>query len=113
MGDLAQVALQRDVVDLHDDAVDVVVDLGPPIDPGDALGGHLLDRLVAGRRGVHPKALRAQPLERLPVTLELDPLAVADLVAPDVERPLRGLAKVDLPAAARAWFSRSKAASGR
>ncbi len=96
VGDLAQVALQRDVVDLHDHAVDVVVDLAAALDPGGALGHHLLDRLVTSRRGVHAKALLAQPVERLPVACDLEPFAVAELVAPDVERPRGGDSRIEL-----------------
>ncbi len=96
VGDLAEVALQRDLVDLDHDPVDVVVDLGPPFDPGGTGGDHLLDGLVAGRRRVHPKALSGQPGERLPVAVELEALAVAELVAPDVERPRGGHGRVEL-----------------
>jgi hypothetical protein len=62
-------------VDLDDDAVDLVVELQPPLLPLDARGGHLVDRL-------EPLGVR--------IRAELDAFAMARSVDPDRERPVGG-----------------------
>ena len=50
-------------------------------------------RVAALDVGVHREAVLAQPLERLEVALELDPLQRADRVGPDRQRARRGHAR--------------------
>ncbi len=96
VGDLAEVALQRDLVDLDHDPVDVVVDLGAAVLPGGAHGRDLVDRVVTSGVGINPEALVAQPFESPPMARDLEPLGVAELVDPDVERSRGGDRRVEL-----------------
>jgi hypothetical protein len=65
-------------VDLDDDSVDLVVELGAPQLPDAAALGDLVDRLDALREGVDREAVALQPLQRLPVRRQLDALVRAD-----------------------------------
>ena len=97
-------------VDLDDEAVDLVVELDPLRLPEAADLGHRFDRLVPLREGVRAEAMLAQPLERLPVRVELDSLGGSEAVHPDRERPGGGDRRVLLaqePAAAFLGFGAS------
>ena len=94
--DDAEAPLQLDVVDLDHDAVDLEVERAAALLPAQALG----DDVVLGAElldvAVDAEAVLAQPLERLPVARERDPLGRADRVAPHRQRPLGGELRVEL-----------------
>ena len=92
----AEPLLLVDGVDLDDDAVDLVVELEPLRLPLGALPRDRLERLVALRVRVRAEAALAQPLERLPVRAELEPVGAADAVDPDREVALGGDLRVEL-----------------
>ena len=80
----AEAALLVERVDLDHDPVDLVVELDAPASPTRAHARRdLLDRLEPLRERVRAEAVLAQPLERLPLRLELEALALADAVDPD------------------------------
>src|SRR5206468_1437265 len=83
----AEPALLVEVVDLDDDAVDLVVELRAPPLPRSARVGDRFDRLEPLGKRVDREAVLLEPLQRLPVRRELDPFARADAVRPDRERP--------------------------
>ena len=99
--DDAQAPLQLVVVDLDDDAVDLVVELAAPLLPPPAAFHDGVHVGQPGHIGVHLEAVRAQPLEGLPVRGELDPLGGPDPVAPHRERPRGGQRRIELPNRAR------------
>ena len=102
----AEPALQVQVVDLHHHAVDLEVERLAPLLPRPAGRDHLVERVVALDVGVDLEAVLAQPLERLEVALELDPLERADRVGPHRQRPRRGDARVELADRARGGVAR-------
>src|SRR5439155_3289412 len=75
---------------------DFVVELDPPPLPVRAPSRHVLDRLEQLDEGIRAKTVVAQPLERLHMRRELDPLAVARSVDPDRERSLSRDLRVEL-----------------
>ena len=99
--DHAEPPLQLVVVDLDHHAVDLEVERAAALLPGQALR----DRLVLGVElldvAVDAEAVLAQPLERLPVARERDPLGGADAVAPHRERALGRELRVELADRAR------------
>ena len=72
--DHAELALELEVVDLHHHAVDLEVEPVAALLPGVAGRHHLVDGVVHLHVRVHAEAVLAQPLERLVVGLELEPL---------------------------------------
>ncbi len=92
----AEPALELEVVDLHDDAVDLEVQRAAAVLPGEALRDHLVLGLEPLDVAVDAEAARAQPLQRLPVRLEAQALDRADGVAPHGERALGGELRVEL-----------------
>jgi hypothetical protein len=80
--DDAQLALEGEVVDLHHNAVDLEVKRRAPLLPGVAGGQYLVDLVVDLDVAVDLEAVLAQPLERVEVRLELEPVELADAVAP-------------------------------
>ena len=94
--DDAQPALELELVDLDDDPVDLELERTPPLLPGATLG----DDLVLGRQlldvGVDREAVRAQPLERLPVGVQREPLGNPDRVAPQRQRSVGGELRIEL-----------------
>src|SRR5205085_12483440 len=77
-------ALLVERVDLYDDAVDLVVELGAPHLPFAACGRDVLDRLEALRIGIRAEAALPEPAQRLRVRGQVvDPLAVPGSVHPD------------------------------
>ena len=81
----AESPLLVDRVDLADDAVDLVIELDPPLLPLGAHARDVLDRLVPLGEGIRAEAAGPQPLERLPLALEFDPLVRSETVDPDRE----------------------------
>ncbi len=94
--DRPEPALQLEVVDLHDHAVDLEVELPAPLPPGLACRDHLVLGGELGDVRVHAEAVRPQPLERLGVRGEGEALRRADAVAPHGERALRREGRVEL-----------------
>ena len=94
--DHAELALQLEVVHLHHHAVDLEVEPVAPLLPGAAGRDHLVDAVVDLHVPVHLEAVLPQPLERLAVGLERDPLERPHAVAPDRQRPRRGELGVEL-----------------
>ena len=94
--DDAQLALRLEVVDLHDDAVDLEVEVLAPLLPGMACLDDRGEVVVQLDVAVHLEAVGAQPLERLEVGLEVEALAGADAVAPDRQGPRRCQLRVEL-----------------
>ena len=92
----AEALLLVERVHLDDDAVDLVVELDALRLPLRALARDRLERLVALRVRVHAEAALAQPLERLPVGGELDPVAPAGAVDPDGQVALGRDLRVEL-----------------
>ena len=126
--DRAQPALQLEVVDLHDDAVDLEVEPAPALLPAQALRDHLLLVVEQLDVGVDPEPVLAQPLQRLPVGVEAtarrrpppgSPRSTAAAarrsagsswrIVPAAE--LRGFMNVDSPASARRSLSAAKSAA--
>ena len=94
--DDAQLAPERPLVDLDDDAVDLVVELVAALLPPAAALDHRLDvGVVAGVR-VDLEAALAQPLDLLAVRGEVEAAGGADAVRPDRERPFGGERRVEL-----------------
>ena len=93
----AELALHRDLVDLDDDPVDLVLDVVPVLARVHDEGLDLLDRVddpeVVGHR--QPPCLRA--LVGLALPLQLEPLALADAVDEHAQLAARGDARVLLP----------------
>src|SRR5581483_8645479 len=83
--------------DLDDDAVDLVVELRAPRLPPSTRFRDVLDRLEPLRERVDREAVTAQPLERLPVRAEGEPVGRTDAVRPERERPRRRDRRVLLP----------------
>ncbi len=94
--DGAESALQLEVVDLHDRSVDLEVELSTASLPCHALCDHLLLPVEQGDAVVYAEAVLAEPLQALGVGLEAEPLGNPDLVAPDRQRPLRRVGRVEL-----------------
>jgi hypothetical protein len=90
----AQLALDHDLVDLHDDAVELVLDAVPllaePRDVGLDLLDGVQDLVVRG----HRQAPLAEEVVRLRLPGQLEALAVADPVDQHVQRSRRGDAGV-------------------
>jgi len=84
-------------VDLDHDAVDLVIEIDPPVLPlgGDASGR--LDRFMPLRERVRAEAVLPQPQEEVRLGVELEPLPVAEPVHPDRERARCRDARVELP----------------
>ena len=94
--DHAELALQLELVDLHHHAVDLEVEPVAPLLPALAGSHHLLDRVVHLHVAVHPETVLAHPVEPLVVGLELEPVDLADAVAPHRQRPRGGQRGVEL-----------------
>ena len=94
--DDAEPALELRVVDLDHHAVDLEVQPAAPLLPGEALGDDLVLGVEPLDVVVDAEAVVAQPLQRLPVDLEAEPLGGADAVAPHAQRPLGGERRVEL-----------------
>ena len=94
--DHAQLAPQRPLVDLDDDAVDLVVELLAPLLPPVAALDDALDARVVLGVGIDLEAALAQPLDLVHVGGEVEAADGADPVDPDRERPFRGQRRVEL-----------------
>ena len=92
----AELALQVEVVDLDHHAVDLEVEPVAALLPGAAGAHHLVDGVVQLHVAVHAEAVLAQPLERLVVGLEREPLRGAHAVAPHRQRPRGRELRVEL-----------------
>jgi hypothetical protein len=88
--DHSELALEVEVVDLHDHPVDLEVEPVAALLPGPAGRHDLVDGVVQLDLAVDPEAVGAQPVERLPVGVELDSVHGADAVAPHRQRPRGG-----------------------
>src|SRR5207237_837013 len=84
-------------IDLQHAAVDLVRNLVPPREQVPVPGPHLIERLAALVLGVGPEAQLPQLCELVPVRGEDEVAGIADVVEEDGERPLRGLARIELP----------------
>ena len=84
------------VVDLDDDAVDVVVEALAALPPPGHAPGNLVEVGVALRVGVDGEAEGGEPLEPLDLARGERPLAPADLVDVEGERPLGGDGRIEL-----------------
>ena len=87
--DDAQAPLQLDVVDLHDDAVDLEVQAAAALLPAQALRDDLVLAVELDDVAVHAEAVVAQPVQALGVAGEAHALGLADAVAPHRQRALR------------------------
>ena len=96
VGDAAERPLHGVSVDLDHGAVDVVVELAAPVFPGAARRGDLFDAVDHDDARIDLEAGRAEPVEHAVVVGQVEALRVADGIAPDVERPLRGEPGVQL-----------------
>ena len=94
--DDSQPALQFEVVDLYDDAVDLVVERLAPLLPGAAGDHDGVDLGVHLQIGAHLEAAVAKPFHRFTVLGELDPLERADRVGPHRERARGGELRIEL-----------------
>ena len=94
--DHAELALKVEVVDLHDDAVDLEVERVAALLPGLAGSHDLLDRVLDLHVPVDPEAVVAEPLERLVMRLELEPVRGAHAVGPHRQRACGGELRVEL-----------------
>ena len=81
--ELAQAPLLVERVDLDDDPVDLVAEVGAALLPRDAGVRDLGDGLETLRIGVRAEAARPQPVERLPLGAELIALEDSDAVDED------------------------------
>jgi hypothetical protein len=102
----AQAPLQLDVVDLHDDAVDLEVQGAAALLPGQALADDLLLAVEADHVRVDAEAVVAQPAQRLPVRVERHALGRAHAVAPHGQRALGGQPRVELADRSRGRVAR-------
>ena len=102
----AEPALLVERVDLDHDAVDLVVELQPPLLPLDTGRGHVVDRLEPLGVRVGAQAVLAQPLEHRKLRLELDAIAATGSVDPDRERPVGSDRRVLLAEASRRRVAR-------
>src|SRR5262249_7188618 len=93
----AEPSLLVERVDLDDDAVDLVVELEAALLPGAARPGDVLDRVEPLGERIRAEAVLAQPGEALAGRGQQEPVAGADAVDPDRERPLRRDRRVLLP----------------
>ena len=94
--DHAQLPPQRPLVDLDDDAVDLVVERLAPLLPPVAALDDALDALVVVGVGVDLEAALAQPLDLVHVGGEVEAADGADPVDPGRERPFGGQRRVEL-----------------
>ena len=95
--DGAHLPLEREVIDLDDDAVDLVVERVALLDPALAERGDLVERLEALDVGVDAEAELLQPLQDVPVRLRLAAAVVpAELVPEGIERARGGDLRVEL-----------------
>ena len=86
-----QLCLEREIVDLYDQAVELVVELVAAALVVGHMGLHRSQIVQAGRVLVDGQAQRRQPVQRLHVGTEGGPaLGVAELVAPERQAPLGG-----------------------
>ena len=92
-----QLFLQGDLIDLHHDPIDLVVDAVAMPLPLLAEGEDLFQRADAPDVRVDRKARRLQEVQDLGVAPEPPALHGADAVAPEPKRPGRGDARVLLP----------------
>jgi hypothetical protein len=94
--DDAQAALELDVVDLDHDAVDFEVELAAALLPRAAP----LDHLVLGRQPgdvvVDAEAVLLEPLKRVPMAREADPVGDSDAIGPHRQRAVAGELGVEL-----------------
>src|SRR5688572_10129435 len=94
--DDSQLSPQRPLVDLDDDAVDLVVELLAALLPPQAALDDLVLGLVDSDLRLDREAVVAQPVELLRVGLHLDPAAGSDPVGPEPQGPLGGDLRVEL-----------------
>ena len=95
--DDAELAPQRPLVDLDDDAVDLVVEPLAPLLPPVAALDDALDALVVLGIGIDLEAALAQPRDLVHVGRQVEVAADrADPVDPGRERPFRGQGRVEL-----------------
>ncbi len=87
VGHAAQRRLEGEGVDLHDSAVDVVVELAATRLPAPARRGELIDGVNDLDLRVHGKAAIAQPGESTVMVRQLESFAAADGVTPQPQRP--------------------------
>jgi hypothetical protein len=92
----AEAALEREVVDLDDAAVDLEVELAAALLPGQALGDDLVLAVEQGNVVVDAQAVVLQPHQRVVVAGEADALGDADAVAPHRQRALGGELGIEL-----------------
>ena len=94
--DDAELPPERPLVDLDDDAVDLVVELLAALLPPVAALDDRLDAVVVRGVGVDPEAALPEPGDLLAVGGEVDAPDGADRVAPDRERPFGRHRRVEL-----------------
>ena len=104
--DHAEAALERELIDLDHHPVDLELQRAAAPLPGLALAHHRLLGVELLDVRVHREAVRAQPLQRIPVGLEVEPLADADRVAPQRQGAVGGQLGVQLADSARRGVAR-------
>ena len=94
---VAQPLLEVEAVDLHNQAVDLVLQVVALLHPLLIVAMYLVRVAAAGDVGIDAKAELIQPLERLPVGVRRHSIVrPAELVDPDVQPPGSGDAGVEL-----------------
>ena len=88
--------LERQIVDLDHDAVDLEVELPATLLPFQTLRHHLVLATQQLDIAVDRELPLAQPLQRLGVALEGEALRDADLIGPERQRALGGIRRVEL-----------------
>ena len=101
--DDAQPFLQREIVDLDDHAVDLVIELVAPLLPLPAVDEHLVERGRALDVRINRKAERFEPAQRFPLRTRV--LAGNELIGKKREATPRGQRRVELADAARSGIA--------
>ena len=104
--DRAEPALKLEIVDLDHGAVDLEVELAPARLPGPALRDHLVGAVEQADLAIDAEAVLAQPRERLEMRPERQAVRDPDLIAPDRQRPLGRVGRIQLadrPGGRVAW----------
>ncbi len=94
--DDTQLTPERLLVDLDDDAVDLVIELLAPLLPPVAALDNPLNALVVGGFGIDLEAALAQPFDLVHVGWQLEPAHLPDPVDPGRERPFGSERGVEL-----------------